>query len=227
MDHSRSGLALPATGRRSPLRGVGGAALLAGAGLPRPSACGGRTLISPRNSAPPPSGWRWGIGNELTDALLASPAGIIAAEDPDRLSTYAVRGEDPDDARTGLHTQVTGFNLHTGSPARRIAVSEYGVGANTSQHALNPPKPASTFVRDMFDFASDGPQRGRPGEHPEPSHHQPSLGPANRCHHRTEGLLQRERGHRHSQRHPLGTLTSGDRVFRWATYTDSVVWTLG
>ncbi|WP_234312036.1 glycoside hydrolase family 2 protein [Streptomyces griseus] len=162
----------------------------------------------------------WGIGNELTDyngtatnTLLASLAGIIASEDPDRLSTYAVRGEDPDDAQTGLHTQVAGFNkyygwyygskdgdlgawadnLHTHSPSRRIAVSEYGVGANTGQHALNPPKPApggswhpeeyqslfheaawkqltqrpyiwGTFVWAMFDFASDGRNEGgQPG----------------------------------------------------------------
>lgn len=162
----------------------------------------------------------WGIGNELTDyngtatnRLLASLAGIIESEDPGRLSTYAVRGEDPDDAQAGLHTRVTGFNkyygwyygskddelgtwadnLHSNSPSRRIAMSEYGVGANTAQHALNPPKPApggswhpeeyqslfheaawkqlaarpyiwGTFVWAMFDFASDGRNEGgRPG----------------------------------------------------------------
>lgn len=162
----------------------------------------------------------WGIGNELTDyngtatnTLLASLAGIIEAEDPDRLSTYAVRGEDPDDAQSGLHTQVTGFNkyygwyygskdgdlaawadnLHTTSLSRRIALSEYGVGANPTQHALNPPKPDpggswhpeeyqslfheaawkqlaerpyiwGAFVWDMFDFASDSRNEGsRPG----------------------------------------------------------------
>ncbi|MEH0628345.1 glycoside hydrolase family 2 protein [Streptomyces stelliscabiei] len=162
----------------------------------------------------------WGIGNELldyngtaTNKLLASLAGIIEAEDPDRLSTYAVRGEDPDNAQAGLHTQTTGFNkyygwyygskdgdlgawadnLHANSPSRRIAMSEYGVGASTTQHALNPPKPApggswhpeeyqslfheaawkqlasrpyiwGTFVWAMFDFASDGRNEGdRPG----------------------------------------------------------------
>ncbi|MCX5049316.1 MULTISPECIES: ABC transporter substrate-binding protein [unclassified Streptomyces] len=41
MDVSSSGLSLPAPSRRSLLRGVGGAALLAGAGIPLLSACGG------------------------------------------------------------------------------------------------------------------------------------------------------------------------------------------
>lgn len=162
----------------------------------------------------------WGIGNEqldyngtATNKLLASLVSIVESEDPDRLSTYAVRGEDPDNAQAGLHTQTTGFNkyygwyygskdgdlgawadnLHTNSPSRRIAMSEYGVGASTTQHALNPPKPApggswhpeeyqalfheaawkqlaarpyiwGTFVWAMFDFASDGRNEGdRPG----------------------------------------------------------------
>lgn len=162
----------------------------------------------------------WGIGNEQTDyngtatnTLLQSLADIVASEDPDRLSTYAVRGEDPDNAQSGLHTQTTGFNkyygwyygsadgdlgawadnLHTASPSRRIAMSEYGAGANTTQHALNPPKPSpggswhpeeyqslfheaawkqlaarpyiwGSFVWAMFDFASDGRNEGsQPG----------------------------------------------------------------
>jgi beta-galactosidase len=162
----------------------------------------------------------WSIGNEqidyngtATNTLLASLADIIEAEDPDRLSTYAVRGEDPDNAQAGLHTQTTGFNkyygwyygskdgdlgawadnLHANSPSRRIAMSEYGAGANTTQHALNPPKPTpggtwhpeeyqslfheaawkqladrpyiwGTFVWAMFDFASDGRNEGsQPG----------------------------------------------------------------
>ncbi|MFM9559071.1 MULTISPECIES: glycoside hydrolase family 2 protein [Streptomyces] len=162
----------------------------------------------------------WGIGNEqldyngtATNRLLASLADIVEAEDPDRLSTYAVRGEDPDNAQAGLHTQTTGFNkyygwyygskdndlgawadnLHANAPSRRIAMSEYGVGASTTQHALNPPKPApggswhpeeyqslfheaawkqlasrpyiwGTFVWAMFDFPSDGRNEGgQPG----------------------------------------------------------------
>ncbi|KOU73795.1 beta-galactosidase [Streptomyces sp. MMG1533] len=162
----------------------------------------------------------WGIGNEQTDyngtatnTLLASLAGIVESEDPDRLSTYAVRSEDPDNAQAGLHTQTTGFNkylgwyygskdgelgawadnLHANSPSRMIGISEYGAGANTTQHALNPPRPTpggswhpeeyqslfheaawkqlasrpyiwGTFVWAMFDFASDGRNEGsRPG----------------------------------------------------------------
>ncbi|MEV6380451.1 glycoside hydrolase family 2 TIM barrel-domain containing protein [Streptomyces sp. NPDC051773] len=162
----------------------------------------------------------WGIGNELTDyngtatnRLLDSLAGIVEAEDPDRLSTYAVRSEDADNAQAGLHTSVTGFNkylgwyygskdgelgawadtLHANSPSRRIGISEYGAGANTAQHALNPPRPApggswhpeeyqalfheaawkqlsarpflwGTYVWAMFDFPSDGRNEGsRPG----------------------------------------------------------------
>ncbi|MCF1592072.1 glycoside hydrolase family 2 TIM barrel-domain containing protein [Streptomyces muensis] len=162
----------------------------------------------------------WGIGNELTDyngtatnTLLASLADIIEAEDPDRLSTYAVRSEDADDAQSGLHTRTTGFNkylgwyygskdgelgawadnLHRNAPSRRIGISEYGAGANTAQHALDPAKPEpggswhpeeyqslfheaywkqiaarpyiwGAFVWAMFDFASDGRNEGgRPG----------------------------------------------------------------
>ncbi|MFI9834659.1 glycoside hydrolase family 2 protein [Streptomyces sp. NPDC051913] len=162
----------------------------------------------------------WGIGNELTDyngtatnTLLQSLARIIESEDPGRLSTYAVRSEDPDDAQAGLHTRTTGFNkylgwyygskdaelgawadrLHTSSPSRRIGISEYGAGADTAQHALNPPRPEpggtwhpeeyqslfheaywkqlaarpyiwGSYVWAMFDFASDGRNEGgRPG----------------------------------------------------------------
>ncbi|MFE6624419.1 DUF4982 domain-containing protein [Streptomyces sp. NPDC057740] len=83
--------------------------------------------------------------------------------------------------------------LHTNAPSRRIAVSEYGAGANPSQHALNRPRAApggswhpeeyqaqfheaywkqlatrpyiwGAFVWAMFDFASDGRSEGsRPG----------------------------------------------------------------
>lgn len=84
-------------------------------------------------------------------------------------------------------------NLHANAPSRRIAISEYGSGANTTQHALNPARPEpggswhpeeyqslfhkaywqqlasrpyiwGTFVWAMFDFASDGRNEGsRPG----------------------------------------------------------------
>jgi beta-galactosidase len=272
----------------------------------------------------------WGIGNEqidyngtATNKLLAALADIVEAEDPDRLSTYAVRGEDPDNAQAGLHTRTTGFNkyygwyygskdgdlgawadnVHATSPSRRIAMSEYGVGASTIQHELDPPKPApggswhpeeyqslfheaawkqlaerpfiwGTFVWAMFDFPSDGRNEGG----------QPGIN--------DKGLVTRDRqirkdafywykanwastptlyitSRRWTQRTDaatelkvysnasqvtatlngtsLGTLSSGDRIFRWpgitlrpgqntvtvtatingSTYTDSVNWTLG
>ncbi|MFE0458316.1 glycoside hydrolase family 2 TIM barrel-domain containing protein [Kitasatospora sp. NPDC058965] len=159
----------------------------------------------------------WSIGNEqrhddtATNTLLGALAQIAAAEDPDRLSTYASNSSD--NAGVGLHSQLCGFNkyfgwyggskdgdlgawadaLHSASPNRRLALSEYGAGANTTQHALNPAAPSSggswhpeeyqslfheaawkqikdrpylwgTFVWNMFDFASDGRNEGsQPG----------------------------------------------------------------
>ena len=44
--------------------------------------------------------------------------------------------------------------------------------------------------------------QGQLGEHSDPLHHQPPLDPANRRHHRTQGLLQRGQSHRHPQRRP-------------------------
>ncbi|HET6356974.1 glycoside hydrolase family 2 protein [Streptomyces sp.] len=159
----------------------------------------------------------WGIGNEQrrddapTNTLLAKLAGIVAAEDPDRISTYA--SNLGNGARVGKHTQTCGWNkyygwyggskdddlgrwadsLHSSDPTRRIAVAEYGAGANTTQHALNPSAPSSggpwhpeeyqalfheaawrqlkdrryiwgTYVWNMFDFASDWRREGgQPG----------------------------------------------------------------
>ncbi|WP_328222503.1 MULTISPECIES: glycoside hydrolase family 2 protein [unclassified Streptomyces] len=271
----------------------------------------------------------WGIGNELTDyngtatnRLLASLAGIIEAEDPDRLSTYAVRGEDPDNAQAGLHTRTTGFNkyygwyygskdgdlgawadnLHANSPSRKIAMSEYGVGASTTQHALNPPKPApggswhpeeyqalfheaawkqlaarpymwGSFVWAMFDFASDGRNEGdRPGINDKglvtrdrqirkdafywykanwastPTLHITSRRWTQRTDATTELKVYSNADQVTATLNgtSLGTLSSGDHIFRWAgitlkpgqntvlvtatingsTYTDSVNWTL-
>lgn len=159
----------------------------------------------------------WSIGNEQnsddtpTNTLLAALAGIVASEDPDRLSTYA--SDLGDTAGVSTHTQTCAWNkyygwyggskdgdlgtwadrLHASQPALRFAVSEYGAGANTSQHALDPAAPApsgswhpeeyqalfheaawqqiearpylwGTFVWNMFDFASDGRNEGsQPG----------------------------------------------------------------
>ncbi|MFD5388875.1 glycoside hydrolase family 2 protein [Streptomyces sp. NPDC127074] len=159
----------------------------------------------------------WGIGNEqrrdnrATNALLGTLAGIVAAEDPERISTYAVAGGG--DPGLGKHTRTTGYNVYYGwysgskdgdlgrwadgrhrdVPDRKIAVSEYGAGANIAHHALNPEKPDpggvfhpeeyqalfheaawkqlssrpylwGTFVWNMFDFASDWrDEGGQPG----------------------------------------------------------------
>ena len=158
----------------------------------------------------------WSIGNEQgsddtpTNTLLANLAALVAAEDPDRICTYA--NDLGNDAKVTSHASTTGFNkyygwyggsyndlgpwadgLHQAEPARTFAVSEYGAGANTTQHALNPAPPSAggqyhpeeyqsllheaswkelaarpyiwgTFVWTMFDFASDARNEGgQPG----------------------------------------------------------------
>ena len=159
----------------------------------------------------------WSIGNEqrvdnaATNSLLADLAGIVNTEDPDRISTYASCCVS-DTGAVATHAETTGYNkyygwytgttsglgpnldsLHAALPNRPIAVSEYGAGANTTQHALNPPQPSTggavhpeeyqallhesswkqlqarpyvwgKFVWNMFDFASDGRNEGsQPG----------------------------------------------------------------
>ncbi len=113
-----------------------------------------------------PSICLWSIGNEqgsdtsATNTLLADLAGIVAAEDPGRLSTYAQAGGGTNGLIT--HTDTAGFNvyygwyygstsdfgpwadnLHAAQPSRTIAVSEYGAGAAITQHQDNPPKPVA------------------------------------------------------------------------------------
>ena len=158
----------------------------------------------------------WSIGNEQgsdntpTNTLLAALAALVKAEDPDRISTYA--NNLGNEAGVAGHADTTGFNkyygwysgttsdlgpwadsLHKAEPNRSFAISEYGAGANTTQHALNPAQPSTggqfhpeeyqsllheaswrqlaarpfiwgTFVWNMFDFASDSRNEGgRPG----------------------------------------------------------------
>jgi beta-galactosidase len=152
----------------------------------------------------------WSIGNEQntddtpTNTLLASLAGLVRSEDPDRISTYA--NDLGNDAKVAGHADTTAYNkyfgwyggsyndlgpwadsLHKAEPHRTFAVSEYGAGANITQHALNPSGYSSsfhpeefqsllheaswkqlaarpfvwgTFVWNMFDFASDGRNEG-------------------------------------------------------------------
>lgn len=156
----------------------------------------------------------WGIGNEqgsdstAANTLLAGLAALVRSEDPDRISTYA--NNLGNDAKVAGHADTTAYNkyfgwyggsyndlgpwadgLHKAEPDRTFALSEYGAGANTAQHALNPsgyqsafhpeeyqallheaswkqlaarPFVWGTFVWNMFDFASDGRNEGgRPG----------------------------------------------------------------
>ncbi|WP_405010047.1 glycoside hydrolase family 2 TIM barrel-domain containing protein [Kitasatospora sp. NBC_01539] len=152
----------------------------------------------------------WGIGNEqrsddtATNTLLASLAALVRSEDPDRISVYA--NNLGNDAKVAGHADTTAYNkyygwyggsyndlggwadgLHKAEPGRTFAVSEYGAGANTTQHALNPTGYSSgfhpeeyqallheaswkqlaarpfvwgTYVWNMFDFASDGRDEG-------------------------------------------------------------------
>ncbi|MET7420085.1 glycoside hydrolase family 2 TIM barrel-domain containing protein [Dactylosporangium sp. NPDC005555] len=159
----------------------------------------------------------WGIGNEqrvdnaATNALLDSLAGLVDTEDPDRVSVYASCCVS-DTGAVNNHAEASGYNkyfgwyngsyndlggnldnLHAANPSRRIALSEYGAGANTTQHALNPGAPSpggqyhpeeyqallheaswkqldarpyvwGTYVWNMFDFAADARNEGsQPG----------------------------------------------------------------
>jgi beta-galactosidase len=163
-----------------------------------------------------PSIVMWSIGNEqrsddtATNTLLASLAALVKSEDPDRISTYA--NNLGNDAGVAGHADTTAYNkyfgwyggsyndlggwadsLHQAEPNRTFALSEYGAGANTAQHALNPSAPSSggsfhpeeyqsllheaswkqlatrpfvwgSFVWNMFDFASDSRNEGsQPG----------------------------------------------------------------
>ncbi len=159
----------------------------------------------------------WSIGNEqrnddsATNSLLDQLAGLVTSLDPDRISTYANCCVS-DTGAVPSHTEAVGYNkypgwyggsyndlgaqldaIHAAAPNKNIAVSEYGAGANTTQHALNPgaPDPGgqyhpeeyqallheaswkqiaarpyiwASFVWNMFDFASDGRNEGgQPG----------------------------------------------------------------
>lgn len=158
----------------------------------------------------------WSIGNEThnpkelppdaNDRLLAALAQVVREEDDTRLSTYACDGN-ADDSRAS-HTDVIGFNYYAGwyhgTPedfgpwidaqhaahrAMRIGVSEYGAGANVTQHEVPAKKPVPNgpwhpeewqarqheaywqamaarpwiwgkMIWCMFDFASDGRNEG-------------------------------------------------------------------
>ncbi|WCN79573.1 glycoside hydrolase family 2 protein [Micromonospora sp. LH3U1] len=159
----------------------------------------------------------WGIGNEqrsdnaTTNALLDQLAGLVDSEDPDRVSVYASCCVS-DTGAVNSHAEASAYNkyygwyqgsyndlggyldsLHAANPTRTIALSEYGAGASTTQHALNPGRPNAggpnhpeeyqallheaswkqldareyiwgSYVWNMFDFASDARNEGgQPG----------------------------------------------------------------
>jgi beta-galactosidase len=165
-----------------------------------------------------PSIFFWGIGNETfvrdqamtpadtNDRLLKELAAVAREEDPTRLSTYASNG-DVTELRVA-HADVVGFNHYFGwyhdmpedfvtwldrqhalRPDLKIAMSEYGAGANPAQHEEPVRKPEaagqwhpeewqshfhevywqalerrrwvwSKLVWCMFDVASDGRHEG-------------------------------------------------------------------
>ncbi|WP_063762239.1 carbohydrate-binding protein [Streptomyces bicolor] len=97
-------------------------------------------------------------GDAVTNNLLSDLATLVATEDGDRISTYASCCVS-DTGKIASHAETAGYNmyhgwyqsgsvgswaddLHKADPTRKIALSEYGAGANTNQHYLNPPKPS-------------------------------------------------------------------------------------
>lgn len=164
----------------------------------------------------------WGVGNETrevgdspghetpnapaADRTVTELNGLVHAEDPTRLSTYASHHGNRD--VRNFHTDVVAFNkyygwyggtaddfaswldkLHGQYPELRFGVSEYGAGANPTQHEVSDaqPKPGGAwhpeeyqalvherqwqalaarayvwckFVWNLFDFASDGRSEG-------------------------------------------------------------------
>jgi beta-galactosidase len=109
----------------------------------------------------------WGIANEVDwpstsadpNPLLAQLADVVAAEDPDRISTIADATYSDTDPTTD-HSETVGYNryygwyhdsyddfdswidgLHASRPTRKLAMSEYGAGASIAQHATNPTRP--------------------------------------------------------------------------------------
>jgi beta-galactosidase len=104
----------------------------------------------------------WGVGNETSgpdaDGVIAALAGVVRAEDPSRLSTYASDHEASD--TKNWHTDVVAFNKYFGwyrgaiadfapwldatkaaYPQARFGMSEYGAGASIVQHAQDPAQP--------------------------------------------------------------------------------------
>jgi beta-galactosidase len=155
-----------------------------------------------------PSIITWGIGNEVHIKepnplpLFKQLSALVHEEDSTRLSTYASCHGDK--SPLNFQSDLVSFNKYYGwyygelddfaawmdrwhaqYPGRKLGVSEYGVGANTTHHQENPPPPGrgtsqfmpeefqntyheiywaaikardylwATHIWNMFDFASD------------------------------------------------------------------------
>jgi beta-galactosidase len=123
-----------------------------------------------RQSQNHPSIVVWGIGNEQrmsdapSNALLASLAELVRAEDDSRLSTYA-HCCGADTSPLTKHADLVGYNYYYGwymgnydqvgswadglrisQPGLRFSLSEYGAGASVLQHEDPPRQPSPTAL---------------------------------------------------------------------------------
>jgi beta-galactosidase len=105
----------------------------------------------------------WGVGNEVLlrpgpnpNALIANLTNVVVQEDSTRLSGYAANAGN-DMSPVNWHAAADGFNeyqgwyfgrvadfavwadtIHAAHPNDAVGVTEYGAGANITQHAANP-----------------------------------------------------------------------------------------
>jgi beta-galactosidase len=105
----------------------------------------------------------WSVGNEVLlragpspDALIGHLADVVAREDPTRLAAYAANGGG-DNNPVNYHGTAHGFNeyqgwyggrvadfatwadgIHRDHPTAAVALTEYGAGADVTQHVASP-----------------------------------------------------------------------------------------